>query len=104
MATKILQVSEFNEIGYIVDEIFGGEVVLSIIKTAEFKDKYYTEEFLKKEEIKHAQRFKSEVARINYIVSRSVINKVFSFVLKKDVEKIEVLKEKYKKPIWLCKM
>lgn len=98
MDTKIFQVFKFDEIDCIVDGIFGDEVVLLIINTAEFKDKYYTEEFLKKKEIKQARRFKSEVARINYIVSRSVINKVFSFILRKNVEKIEVLEGKYKKP------
>lgn len=98
MDTKILQVFKFDEIDCIADGIFGNEVVLLTINTAEFKDKYYTEEFLKKKEIKQARRFKSEVARINYIVSRSVINKVFSFILRKNVEKIEVLEGKYKKP------
>lgn len=98
MDTKILQVFKFDEIDCIVDGIFGNEVALLTIDTSEFKDKYYTEKFLKKEEIKHARRFKSEVARINYIVSRSVVNKVFSFILRKNVEKIEVLEGKYKKP------
>lgn len=98
MDTKILQVFKFDEIDCIVDGIFGNEVALLTIDTSEFKDKYYTEKFLKKEEIKHAQGFKSEVARINYIVSRSVVNKVFSFILRKNVEKIEVLEGKYKKP------
>lgn len=98
MDTKILQVFKFDEIDCIVDRFFDNEVALLTINTSEFKDKYYTEKFLKKEEIKHAQGFKSEVARINYIVSRSVVNKVFSFILRKDVEKIEVLNGKYKKP------
>ena len=98
MDTKILQVFKFDEIDCIVDRFFDNEVALLTINTSEFKDKYYTEKFLKKEEIKQAQGFKSEVARINYIVSRSVVNKVFSFILRKDVEKIEVVNGKYKKP------
>ena len=97
MSIKIFQRNNFREIEYIVDEIFNNEVVLLVINTIEFKTKFYTEEFLKIKEIKHAQNFKSDTARINYIVARSVVNKIFSRFLNKDVEKIEVTTNEYKK-------
>nr|MDX5040066.1 4'-phosphopantetheinyl transferase superfamily protein [Streptococcus anginosus] len=54
--------------------------------------------FLKEEELEKLDAYKSEVAKINFAVSRSLLNKAFEMILDIPIENVVVLRDKYNKP------
>lgn len=54
--------------------------------------------FINKEELEKLDAYKSEVAKINFAVSRSILNKVFEAILDVPIENIVVLRDKHNKP------
>ncbi|HEL0917106.1 TPA: 4-phosphopantetheinyl transferase, partial [Streptococcus equi subsp. equi] len=73
------------------------DMVLVTSNTSEFMIKDL-KNFLKEEEIEKLDAYKSEVAKINFAVSRSLLNKVFEMILGVPIENIVSFRDKHNKP------
>ncbi|WP_026038611.1 MULTISPECIES: 4'-phosphopantetheinyl transferase family protein [Peptoniphilaceae] len=54
--------------------------------------------FLKHKDVKKVDEYISEVSKINFAVSRSILNKAYETILNTNCENIVILKDKYNKP------
>lgn len=94
---KISNTKELEKISKISKILNFYDILLAESKTDMFKIKEL-ECFLKQQDIKNLDECKSEVSKINFAVSRSILNKAFETVLNTTCENIVVLKSKYNKP------
>ena len=72
-------------------------MVLVVSNTSKFMIKDL-KKFLKEEELEKLDAYKSEVAKTNFAVSRSLLNKAFEMILDIPIENVVVLRDRYNKP------
>lgn len=73
------------------------DIVLAVSNTNEFMIKDL-KRFLRKEELEKLDVYRSEVARINFAVSRSILNKSFEKILTVPFTDVVILRDKHNKP------
>lgn len=73
------------------------DIMLVVVNTDLFRIKDL-KNFLKDDEIKKLDVYKSEVAKINFAVSRSILNKAFETISSVPFADVLVLRDKYNKP------
>ena len=95
-----LEISNIKDLKNLT-EISGGlnfyDVVLATANTSTFATQDL-KNFLKHEEIKKLDEYKSEVSKINFAVSRSILNKALETTLKIPLEDVVILRNEYNKP------
>ncbi|HEL1448905.1 TPA: 4-phosphopantetheinyl transferase, partial [Streptococcus equi subsp. equi] len=85
-----IEISDKKELRSLIDIsrlLIFFDMVLVTSNTSEFMIKDL-KNFLKEEEIEKLDAYKSEVAKINFAVSRSLLNKVFEMILGVPIENI----------------
>ena len=95
-----LEISDKKEIRSLIDIsklLIFFDMVLVVSNTSKFMIKDL-KKFLKEEELEKLDAYKSEVAKINFAVSRSLLNKAFEMILDIPIENVVVLRDKYNKP------
>ncbi|HEK9173113.1 TPA: 4-phosphopantetheinyl transferase, partial [Streptococcus equi subsp. equi] len=83
-----IEISDKKELRSLIDIsrlLIFFDMVLVTSNTSEFMIKDL-KNFLKEEEIEKLDAYKSEVAKINFAVSRSLLNKVFEMILGVPIE------------------
>ncbi|AYZ74233.1 4'-phosphopantetheinyl transferase superfamily protein [Fusobacterium necrophorum] len=94
---KISSTKELKKISEISKILNFYDILLVESKTDVFKINEF-ECFLNHQDIKKLYEYKSEVSKINFAVSRSILNKAFEKILNTTCEHIVALKSKYNKP------
>lgn len=95
-----IEISDKKEIRSLIDIselLIFFDMVLVASNTSKFMIKDL-KKFLKEEELEKLDAYKSEVAKINFTVSRSLLNKAFEMILDIPIENVVVLRDKYNKP------
>ncbi|HEK9582806.1 TPA: 4-phosphopantetheinyl transferase, partial [Streptococcus equi subsp. equi] len=95
-----IEISDKKELRSLIDIsrlLIFFDMVLVTSNTSEFMIKDL-KNFLKEEEIEKLDAYKSEVAKINFAVSRSLLNKVFEMILGVPIENIVSFRDKHNKP------
>ena len=95
-----LEISDKKEIRSLIDIsklLIFFDMVLVVSNTSKFMIKDL-KKFLKEEELEKLDAYKSEVAKINFAVSRSLLNKAFEMILDIPIENVVVLRDRYNKP------
>ncbi|VTS26987.1 4'-phosphopantetheinyl transferase [Streptococcus porcinus] len=95
-----IEISDKKEIRSLIDIselLIFFDMVLVASNTSKFMIKDL-KKFLKEEELEKLDAYKSEVAKINFAVSRSLLNKAFEMILDIPIENVVVLRDKYNKP------
>ncbi|MCD3516092.1 hypothetical protein KP758_10365 [Streptococcus equi subsp. equi] len=93
-----IEISDKKELRSLIDIsrlLIFFDMVLVTSNTSEFMIKDL-KNFLKEEEIEKLDAYKSEVAKINFAVSRSLLNKVFEMILGVPIENIVSFRDKHK--------
>ena len=94
---EISNKKELQNLSDISKALIFSDIVLVISNT----DRFMIEDlknFLKEEELGKLDVYKSEVAKMNFAVSRSLLNKAFETILAVPFTEVLVLREKYHKP------
>lgn len=94
---EISNIKEFQNLTAISETLNFFDVGLVSTNTSAFMIKDL-ENFLKHEEIEKLTAYKSEVSKINFAVSRSILNKGFETILDIPFSDVIVLRDKYYKP------
>lgn len=94
---EISNIKEFQNLTAISEILNFFDVGLVLTNTSAFMVKDL-ENFLKYEEIEKLTAYKSEVSKINFAVSRSILNKGFETILDIPFSDVIVLRDKYYKP------
>lgn len=94
---EISNIKEFQNLTAISEILNFFDVGLVLTNTSAFMIKDL-ENFLKYEEIEKLTAYKSEVSKINFAVSRSILNKGFETILDIPFSNVIVLRDKYYKP------
>lgn len=94
---EISTIKEFQNLATIKETVNFFDIGLVLANTNKFTTKDL-QNFLKEEEIKKLGAYKSEVAKINFAVSRSLLNKAFEMILDIPIENVVVLRDRYNKP------
>lgn len=94
---EISNIKEFQNLTAISEILNFFDVGLVLTNTSAFMIKDL-ENFLKYEEIEKLTAYKSEVSKINFAVSRSILNKGFETILDIPFSDVIVLRDKYYKP------
>ena len=94
---EISNIKEFQNLTAISEILNFFDVGLVLTNTSAFMIKNL-ENFLKYEEIEKLTAYKSEVSKINFAVSRSILNKGFETILDIPFSDVIVLRDKYYKP------
>lgn len=88
------RITDFNSLGEIarlVESISHQEVVLVTCETTDFsKVEILAQRFLSEKDRKCINKYKSIEVCLNYIISRSIINEIFSKILHENIDKINV--------------
>ena len=95
-----LEISDKKEIRSLIDIsklLIFFDMVLVASNTSKFMIKDL-KKFLKEEELEKLDAYKSEIAKINFAVSRSLLNKAFEMILDIPIENVVVLRDRYNKP------
>ena len=95
-----IEISDKKEIRSLIDIselLIFFDMVLVVSNTSKFMIKDL-KKFLKEEELEKLDAYKSEVAKINFAVSRSLLNKAFEMILDIPIENVVALRDKYNKP------
>lgn len=95
-----IEISDKKEIRSLIDIsklLIFFDMVLVASNTSKFMIKDL-KKFLKEEELEKLDAYKSEVAKINFAVSRSLLNKAFEMILDIPIKNVVVLRDKYNKP------
>lgn len=95
-----IEISDKKEIRSLIDIselLIFFDMVLVASNTSKFMIKDL-KKFLKEEELEKLDAYKSEVAKINFAVSRSLLNKAFEMILDIPIENVVVLRDKYNRP------
>ena len=95
-----IEISDKKEIRSLIDIselLIFFDMVLVVSNTSKFMIKDL-KKFLKEEKLEKLDAYKSEVAKINFAVSRSLLNKAFEMILDIPIENVVVLRDKYNKP------
>lgn len=94
---EIRKIKEFLTLEDLKDKLAGNNLIL--IKA--YTDKLSEEKllpYLTKEEIIKSKDYKSEIAKINYIVSRAILNLVLKVLFEKGINDLIVKRDKNNKP------
>ena len=94
---EISNIKDFKNLTAISEVLNFFDIGLVIANTIAFMIKNL-ENFLKYEEIEKLTAYKSEVSKINFAVSRSILNKGFETILDIPFSDVIVLRDKYYKP------
>lgn len=94
---EISNIKELKNLTIISEKINFYDAVLVMADTSEFTIRNL-KCFLKHEEAKRLDQYKTEISKINFVVSRSILNKVLKTILRIPLEDIAILKNKYNKP------
>jgi putative holo-[acyl-carrier-protein] synthase len=94
---EISTIKEFQNLATIKETVNFFDIGLVLANTNKFTTKDL-QNFLKEEEIKKLGAYKSEVAKINFAVSRSLLNKAFETILDVPITNVVVLRDEYHKP------
>lgn len=94
---EISNIKDFKNLTEISEVLNFFDIELVIANTSAFMIKNL-ENFLKYEEIEKLTAYKSEVSKINFAVSRSILNKGFETILDIPFSDVIVLRDKYYKP------
>lgn len=95
---EISNIKELQSLTTIISEtVKFYDAMLVTAKTSAFAIKDL-ENFLKHGEIKKLDEYKSEISKINFAVSRSVLNKSLETILKVPLEDVVILRDEYNKP------
>lgn len=94
---EISNIKDFKNLTAISEVLNFFDIGLVIANTSAFMIKNL-ENFLKYEEIEKLTAYKSEVSKINFAVSRSILNKGFETILDIPFSDVIVLRDKYYKP------
>lgn len=94
---EISNIKEFQNLTAISETLNFFDIGLVLTNTSAFMIKDL-ENFLKYEEIEKLTAYKSEVSKINFAVSRSILNKGFETILDIPFSDVIVLRDKYYKP------
>ena len=94
---EIRKIKDFLTLEDLKDKLASNNLIL--IKA--YTDKLLEEKlppYLTKEEIKKSKDYKSEIAKINYLVSRAILNLVLKCLLEKEIDDLTVKRDKNNKP------
>ena len=94
---EISNIKDFKNLTAISEVLNFFDIGLVLTNTSAFMIKDL-ENFLKYEEIEKLTAYKSEVSKINFAVSRSILNKGFETILDIPFADVIVLRDKYYKP------
>ena len=94
---EISNIKEFKNLTAISEALNFFDIGLVATNTSAFMIKDL-ENFLKYEEIEKLDAYKSEVSKMNFAVSRSILNKSFETILDIPFADVIVLRDKYHKP------
>lgn len=94
---EISNIKEFQNLTAISEILNFFDVGLALTNTSAFMIKDL-ENFLKYEEIEKLTAYKSEVSKMNFAVSRSILNKSFETILRVPFADVIVLRDKHHKP------
>ena len=94
---EISNIKELKNLTAISEALKFFDIGLVIANTSAFMIKDL-ENFLKYEEIEKLDEYKSEVSKMNFAVSRSILNKSFETILDIPFADVIVLRDKYHKP------
>lgn len=94
---EIRKIKDFLTLEDLKDKLASNNLIL--IKA--YTDKLLEEKlppYLTKEEIKKSKDYKSEIAKINYLVSRAILNLALKGLLEKEIDDLTVRRDKNNKP------
>lgn len=94
---EIRKIKDFLTLEDLKDKLASNNLIL--IKA--YTDKLLEEKllpYLTKEEIIKSEDYKSEIAKINYLVSRAILNLVLKGLLEKEIDDLTVKRDKNNKP------
>ena len=94
---EIRKINDFLTLEDLKDKLASNNLIL--IKA--YTDKLLEEKllsYLTKEEIKKSKDYKSEIAKINYLASRTILNLVLKCLLEKEIDDLIVKQDKNNKP------
>ena len=94
---EIRKIKDFLTLEDLKDKLASNNLIL--IKA--YTDKLLEEKlppYLTKEEIKKSKDYKSEIAKINYLVSKAILNLALKVLLEKEIDDLTVKRDKNNKP------
>ena len=94
---EIRKIKDFLTLEDLKDKLASNNLIL--IKA--YTDKLLEEKlppYLTKEEIKKSKDYKSEIAKINYLVSKAILNLALKGLLEKEIDDLTVKRDKNNKP------
>lgn len=94
---EIRKINDFLTLEDLKDKLDSNNLIL--IKA--YTDKLLEEKlppYLTKEEIKKSKDYKSEIAKINYLVSKAILNLALKGLLEKEIDDLTVKRDKNNKP------
>lgn len=94
---EIRKINDFLTLEDLKDKLASNNLIL--IKA--YTDKLLEENlppYLTKEEIKKSKDYKSEIAKINYLVSKAILNLALKGLLEKEIDDLTVKRDKNNKP------
>ncbi|HGD3883197.1 TPA: 4'-phosphopantetheinyl transferase superfamily protein [Streptococcus agalactiae] len=94
---EIRKIKDFLTLEDLKDKLASNNLIL--IKA--YTDKLLEEKlppYLTKEEIKKSKDYKSEIAKINYLVSKTILNLALKGLLEKEIDDLTVKRDKNNKP------
>lgn len=94
---EIRKINDFLTLEDLKDKLASNNLIL--IKA--YTDKLLEEKlppYLTKEEIKKSKDYKSEIAKINYLVSKAILNLALKGLLEKEIDDLTVKRDKNNKP------
>lgn len=94
---EIRKIKDFLTLEDLKDKLASNNLIL--IKA--YTDKLLEEKlppYLTKEEIKKSKDYKSEIAKINYLVSKAILNLALKDLLEKEIDDLTVKRDKNNKP------
>lgn len=94
---EISNIKDFKNLNAISEALNFFDIGLAVANTSAFMIKDL-ENFLKYEEIEKLTAYKSEVSKMNFAVSRSILNKSFETILRVPFADVIVLRDKHHKP------
>ena len=94
---EILSKKDFVKLANIAKTLYFYDIALVVTNTKNLETKSL-EKYLSKEEKEKAKSYISKVARLNYVISRAIINFAFRDMLKTDIENLNFQRDKNNKP------
>lgn len=94
---ELLTKDDFYKFEKLDERFYFYDVMLVVANTNEIKIRDL-ERWLSKSEIKSSKSYVSEIAKINFVISRVIVNIVFKEILKTDIENLNFQRESNNKP------